>query len=91
MRGTRAPACKRRALKKAKSDRAGTPLSAHAQVFHELEQFVSDPHFVAALDRPSKEGKAGLLQRWTNWAHSGSKKVPTNAQNSEAVSCCEDK
>lgn len=54
------------------------------EVFHELEQFVSDPHFVAALDRPSKEGKAGLLQRWTNWAHSGSKKVPTNAQNSEA-------
>ncbi len=70
--------------------RLGLPCLPHIQVFHELEQFVSDPHFVAALDRPAKDGKAGLLQRWTNWAQRGSNKGPKDAQSSEAVSCCED-
>ncbi|KXZ45818.1 hypothetical protein GPECTOR_50g612 [Gonium pectorale] len=33
------------------------------EVYNELEQFVADPAFVAALEKPG--GKEGLLARWT--------------------------
>ncbi|PNH03918.1 hypothetical protein TSOC_009956 [Tetrabaena socialis] len=39
------------------------------EVYHELEEFIGDPQFVAALERPCKApGKDGLLAQATGWA-----------------------